>query len=80
MMYADRKCTCTETFNPHCYVFTGKCIMSKKEVSVSVPAKELHAYRRGMPIQTAMPSVSADDREFLISGISAEGWKQTFNK
>lgn len=80
MRYMDSCCKCKEVFEPHGYVFTGKCILTKKEVSVTVPAKELYAYRQGRDIQNAMPSVSADDREFLLSGISGEGWKKTFNK
>lgn len=80
MRYADNCCTYEELFNPHRYVFTGLCIVTKKKISVTVPAEELHAYRKGKLIQDAMPSLSADDREFLMSGISGEGWKQTFTE
>lgn len=73
MMYADNFCTCTEKYEPeHVYVFTGKCVISGKEVSVPVKAKELYAYRQGVTIQDALKSLSADQREFLISGISGE--------
>lgn len=80
MRYADSLCTYTETFdnNEHCYVFTGKCVVTGKETSVKVPSSALFAYRQGKHIQDAMPMVSKDDREFLMSGISAEGWKQMF--
>lgn len=81
MMYADNCCEYKEIYSPeHRYEFTGKCIITGKVVTVSVPAKELYAYRKGAHIQVAMPSLSAGDREFLMSGISDEGWKKTFPK
>jgi hypothetical protein len=79
MRYANSLCRYKEVFEPeHAYVFTGLCTVTRKEVSVTVPAKELYAYRKGALIQDAMPSVSKDDREFLMSGISGEGWRQMF--
>ncbi len=52
--------------------------MTKKPYSVTIPGNELFKYRQGEYIQEAMPSVSADDREFLISGTSPEGWEILF--
>ena len=45
------------------------CLL-RKQHSVTVPRKEVEAYVAGELIQNALKSVSADDREFLISGIS----------
>lgn len=75
-MYADTNCKCTEQYdeNGHFYTFTGACIITKKEYSVKVPGEELFAYRQGALIQNAMKSVSASDREFLLSGYSPEAW------
>ena len=79
MRYADAKCVCQESYKPeHVYTFTGLCVVTGKTVSVTVKAKELYAYRQGGLIQDAMPSLTADDREFLMTGISAEGWDKTF--
>lgn len=80
MRYADSHCTYTESREggKHVYVFTGPCTVTGKPHSVTIPGEELYAYRRGALIQTAMPSVSRDDAEFLMSGMSPEGWKQTF--
>lgn len=80
MRYADSNCTYIENFNPsHVYIFTGKCIVTGKMHSVTVPGNELQEYRKGIKlIQDAMPSLSAEDREFLISGTSPEGWKELF--
>jgi hypothetical protein len=81
MRYADSNCACEEVYTPkHMYIFTGKCIVTKKIVSVAVPAKELFAYRQGALMQHAMPSLSAADREFLMSGTSEEGWNRIFGK
>jgi hypothetical protein len=79
MHYADNHCTYTEQHKPqHTYTFTGQCVVTHKSHSVTVPAEELFAYRQGKLIQDAMPSVNKDDREFLISGISPEGWEIMF--
>lgn len=78
MYYADSRCTVTERRDPHVYVFTGPCLATGKTYSVTVPAAELFAYRAGAMIQDALVSVSAEDREFLMSGFSPEGWDETF--
>ena len=80
MRYADSKCVYVESFDPHVFTFIGSCVVTGKMQKVKVPAEELNAYRRGLKIQDAMPSVSVDDREFLISGMSPEGWKLTFGE
>lgn len=81
MRYADSRCTYEEKYTPkHVYIFTGKCIVMGKEHSVSVPAEELYAYRRGKSTQEALKSVSEDDREFLLSGFTEEGWELAFGK
>jgi hypothetical protein len=79
MHYADSCCTVTENYKPdHTYTFTGPCVVTRKMVSVTVPAAGLFKLRQGAHIQDAFPELSVDDREFLISGMSAEGWKLTF--
>lgn len=81
MMYADNFCTYTEQHKPeHTYTFTGKCIQTGKDYSVTVKASELYAYRQGAYSQDAFKSLSAEDREFLISGCSPEGWNLLFPK
>jgi len=80
MRFADSYCTYTEVSSPvHAYVYTGRCIRTKKEVKVTVPAEALYAYRQGVHIQTAMPMLTNGEREFLMSGISQEGWDQLFS-
>lgn len=74
MRYADTECTYREVFNPHGYEFTGHCVITGLPVTVFVKSEELFAYRRGKYIQDALISNTADEREFLMTGISAEGW------
>ena len=57
---------------------TGNCVFTGEEYQCQVPAKGLERWLAGEHIQNAMPSVSADDREFLMSGISPKGWTQAF--
>lgn len=76
MKYALEHCECTEIYSPeHVYKFAGECLVTRKPYSVTVPAKGLFQYRQGAYIQEAFPDLSSEDREFLISGISPEGWK-----
>lgn len=76
MRYADAKCTYVEEHTPaHVYVFTGPCVVTRKPHSVRVPADGLFAYRQGAKIQDAFPGLSADDREFLMSGIGPGAWE-----
>jgi hypothetical protein len=73
---------CSEEFRDgvHTYRFTGKCLITGKPYSVTVPGHELFAYRQGAHIQDAMPSVPAENREFLMTGFSPEGWKATMGE
>jgi hypothetical protein len=59
---------------------TGRCKETGKTYSIDYPIQGLTDWLTGKEryIQRAMPNVSAADREFLISGISPEGWKQLF--
>jgi hypothetical protein len=70
----------TETYEGgHKYHFTGNCKITGEERTVTVPGQELFRFRAGDMIQVAMKSVSTDDREFLISGISPAGWYRLNN-
>ena len=45
---------------------------------VEVPVEGLLMWEQGTPIQRAMPNLSADEREMLISGICPDCWRKTF--
>jgi shikimate kinase len=80
MRYADAFCTYTELANPHRYVYTGPCQVTKKPYTVTVLGEELYEYRKGTMAQVAFKTLSAEDREFLISGTSPAGWYFLFGQ
>jgi hypothetical protein len=58
--------------------YEGLCDVTKETYKVTVPKAGVEAWLSGMHIQDAMPGVSPDDREFLMSGISPAGWDRIF--
>lgn len=42
---------------------------------IDVTDDQLEAWQGGMLIQDAMPNLSPDDREFLMTGITPEEWE-----
>lgn len=46
----------------------------RRTLDINVTEAQLKAHAEGMLIQDAMPDVSADDREFIISGITKQEW------
>ena len=55
------------------FTYTGRCIVTGKEHSVTITGDNLAAYESGLNIQDAMPNVAVDDRGFLMFGISPDG-------
>jgi len=53
-----------------------ECPFCYKKQDITVPLKEYEAWKHGMLIQDAMPSVSKEDRETLISGVCSTCWDQ----
>jgi hypothetical protein len=55
-------------------LITKASIISGKRRTRDIPCTEeqLAAWRNGTPIQKAMPQVSADDREFILTGITPD--------
>ena len=45
---------------------------------IDVEREQVEAWEGGMLIQEAMPHVSKDDREFIMSGITPEEWEAAF--
>lgn len=43
-----------------------------------VPQHQIDSWVRGTVIQKAMPQLSADDREYIITGFSSEDWDKLF--
>ena len=45
---------------------------------IPVTSAQLDSWKAGEIIQNAMPDVSSDDREFLMTGITPEEWENMF--
>lgn len=56
------------------YVFRVTDPNCGKVFLIPVPVSERDAWKEGMLIQDAMPSLTQDDRELLISGTCPECW------
>ena len=77
MRYAQNYCH--RSVHNDSVTYTGPCIVTKKMQSVTVPLAGERLYNMGSLIQNAFPGLKKEEREFLISGMSAEGWEQTFS-
>lgn len=55
-------------------MFTGK----SHDRCINVTDEQLAAWRGGMLIQDAIPHLSADDREFLMTGVTPKEWADNF--
>ncbi len=47
---------------------------------IPVTPEQYRSWQEGMLIQKAMPNLSADDREFIMTGITPEEWEDVFGK
>lgn len=47
---------------------------------IAVTEQQLLAWHNGQLIQDAMPNLTEDEREFILSGILPEQWEQLFSK
>lgn len=59
---------------------TMKSPLSGKEHTLDLPITQVQvdAYNTGALVQDAFPNLDADEREFLLTGITAEEWLDTF--
>lgn len=76
MMYALG--ICHREISKDSIVFSGPCMVTGEQYSVKISREDFERYQSGLHIQDAMPSISREDREFLISGFSPKGWAQVF--
>ena len=51
---------------------------NKNVLDVPVTLAQIAAWKGGELIQRAMPNLSADEREFLMTGITADEWENHF--
>jgi len=57
------------------YKYSGKCRLTGKPYETAiVKGEDLFKYNNGAHVQNAFPYLSADDREFIISGFCPEAF------
>lgn len=55
----------------------GRCVVTGEEHAVKdLPAGGVRKFREGEPLSRCFTRISSGDLEFLISGVSPEGWKR----
>ena len=54
--------------------------ITSKETSMEIDVTEdqIKAWENGQLIQNAMPNLSADEREFIMTGITPDEWDEVF--
>jgi hypothetical protein len=59
---------------------TKVSMLSKLERSLEldVTDEEIKAWKAGMLIQDAMPRLNENEREFIMTGITAEEWEKQY--
>ena len=55
-------------------MFTGV----ERTLDLPITEEQLSAWKDGTLIQDAMPKLSADEREFIMTGVTAEEWDNEF--
>ena len=63
-------------------LITKRSVVSGIDHTLDIPVtqEQLDAWKRGALIQDAMPNLTADQREFIMTGITAEEWDATFSE
>lgn len=61
-------------------ICTGICVIREEQYSVVITLDEYKRIINGEEINVVIPHVNRADIEFLITGISPLGWKETFDK
>lgn len=63
------------------FEITKNCVVTQKPYTVFVQLQDFVAWQERRELaQNAFPYLSKEDREFIISGISPEGWDQIFTE
>ena len=51
----------------------------KHTLDLPITTRDLRIWNHGVPIQDAMPQLTANQREFLMTGITADEWDEAFS-
>ena len=59
----------------------GNCRVTKEEYQTKkFPITDWIKYQNGLLIQQALPDLSSEDREFIISGTTPKAWDMMFEE
>jgi hypothetical protein len=63
-------------------LITRKSLISGNTNTMSLPITEeqYNAWEQGTLVQVAMPHLTPDEREFVMSGITPTEWAETFGE
>lgn len=61
-------------------IVTRNCQLCNQPTIMTVNIAEFNAWRDGMLIQDAFPTMSSENRELLISGTHPECWDKMFSE
>ena len=67
-----------EAAGPNKIRIFGLCSVTDKEYSVKVGFDDWKDWQSGALVQDAFPYLTADQREYLISGFTPAEWDRTF--
>ena len=56
-------------------MFTGV----KRTLNLNITYTQLNSWISGTLAQNAFPNITADEREFIMTGVTGEEWDDTFN-
>jgi len=58
-------------------IITKTSMMTGKinTMEIEVTQKQIEQWKNGMLIQDAMPNLTPDEREFIMSGVTSSEWK-----
>ena len=61
---------------------TKQCMLTGDTNTMDVPVTQdqLNDWTNGMLIQEAMPNLTAEDREFIMTGTTREVWTKNFSE
>lgn len=57
---------------------TSKFSGVQRTMDLDITQEQLLDYEKGMNIQYAFPNLTADEREFFMTGITKEEWEELF--
>ena len=63
-------------------LITRKSVLSGivRTLDINITQKQLDDWLNGALIQEAMPNISPDEKEFIMTGITSEEWDETFKE